>query len=168
MTKEFCNEVLTPEQIATLEGKGCDFEILWDCIQRAGTRVVDLLKSVGVLLLLLWLAASATAQEKKKFATGRVRPANLPALKMADFAKHGHIQLPKVVAPTWDCRSLGIVGPIKDQGACGSCYAFSGNDVAEGALYKAGVLKSDQPLSVQYVLDCGRNGGCNGDDNTTI
>jgi hypothetical protein len=40
----------------------------------------------------------------------------------------------------------------------------------EGALYKAGVLlpNGSQALSEQYTLDCGQNGGCNGDDNTNV
>lgn len=72
--------------------------------------------------------------------------------------------------PSWDSRKLGIIGPIKDQGQCGSCWDFSGTCVVEVALYKAGVLKADgsQALSEQYTLSCGRNGGCNGDDNVTV
>jgi C1A family cysteine protease len=55
-----------------------------------------------------------------------------------------------------------------DQGQCGSCWDFSGVEVVESALYRAGILQIGQRLSKQYVLDCGKNGGCNGDDNTTV
>ncbi len=51
-----------------------------------------------------------------------------------------------------------------------SCWDFSGTFVVESAFYKAGILKPDgsQALSEEYTLSCGRNGGCNGDDNTTV
>jgi hypothetical protein len=78
----------------------------------------------------------------------------------------------QAVAPpaSWDSRTLGIISPVWDQAACGSCWAFSGTFTAQVALNKAGVLKSDgtQDLSTQYTLDCYSNGGCNGDDNVTV
>ncbi len=77
--------------------------------------------------------------------------------------------LPIANEPTWDSRTLNIVGPTRIRSQCGSCWLFSGTGTAEIAFYKAGVLKADgsQSLSEQYGLSCGKNGGCNGDDNTT-
>lgn len=51
-----------------------------------------------------------------------------------------------------------------------SCWCFSGVGTVEIALIKAGLLKADgtQALSEEYVLDCLQNGGCNGDDNTSV
>ena len=78
--------------------------------------------------------------------------------------------LPTITAKSWDCRDLGFVGPIRDQGDCGSCWDFSGTRVVRDALAKAGVLPTSLAgcLSEQYTLDCGKNGGCDGDDNTTV
>ena len=72
--------------------------------------------------------------------------------------------------PSWDSRTHNWVGPVKDQSQCGSCWDFSGTGVVEIAMYMAGVLKPDgsQALSEQYTLSCYNNGGCNGDDNTTV
>lgn len=107
------------------------------------------------------------------FATGRVAPPNLAHLITLSYRRHRRVLQALAAAPTpasWDSRTMGWVGPIKDQSQCGSCWDFSGTGVVEIAHYKAGTLKPDgsDALSEQYTLSCGNNGGCNGDDNTTV
>ncbi|KAJ1462001.1 cysteine proteinase [Pelagophyceae sp. CCMP2097] len=60
-----------------------------------------------------------------------------------------------------DWATQGAVTPVKDQGQCGSCWAFSTTGSMEGAyFYKNKVLKS---FSEQMLVDCDRNDeGCNG------
>lgn len=103
---------------------------------------------------------------------GHITPKNIAELHAKSWARHGkRLQaLPKVTAPKWDCRSLGIVGPIQDQGQCGSCWDVSACGVIDSALIKAGYAKPDGSLTVsaQYILDCTSNGGCNGDDASTV
>ncbi|CAI9279575.1 unnamed protein product [Lactuca saligna] len=67
------------------------------------------------------------------------------------------------VPPSMDWRKKGAVTPVKDQGQCGSCWAFSTIAATEGITQlTTGKLIS---LSEQELVDCDRSGvdqGCNG------
>jgi C1A family cysteine protease len=111
-------------------------------------------------------------------ARGRIEPANIDHLRELSQAQHGNIlrslrdDVP--VPAAYDCRTQtpAFVPELEstddDQAQCGSCWCFSGTEVVEAALIKAGILQIGQRLSKEYTLDCGKNGGCNGDDNTTV
>jgi C1A family cysteine protease len=62
---------------------------------------------------------------------------------------------------SWDWRENNGVTSIKDQEACGSCWAFSTNASFESLLLIKQNLNSD--LSEQYLVSCNPAGwGCNG------
>jgi len=107
------------------------------------------------------------------YAKGHVRAYNKDHLIQLSHRRHKlTLRGLKVTEPPsiWDSRTHGWVGPIKDQNSCGSCWIFSGTGVVEIAYNKAGVGggASKMILSEQYTLSCGKNGGCNGDDNVTV
>jgi len=65
-----------------------------------------------------------------------------------------------------DWTTEGAVTPVKDQGACGSCWAFSAVSAIESANFLQKSLKVVPTYSEQQLVDCtGKsfgNNGCNG------
>ncbi|KAF9601973.1 hypothetical protein IFM89_024519 [Coptis chinensis] len=75
-----------------------------------------------------------------------------------EFSHRDIVDLPKAV----DWRKKGAVAAVKDQGSCGSCWAFSTVAAVEGInQIVTGNLTS---LSEQELIDCDTsfNSGCNG------
>lgn len=73
----------------------------------------------------------------------------------------GLTQTPNPTSVDW--RTKGAVNPIKDQGQCGSCWAFSAIAATEAAYQIAGNTLTS--FSEQQLVDCSQsygNHGCNG------
>jgi C1A family cysteine protease len=74
------------------------------------------------------------------------------------------LHTPKAALPaSVDWNAAGAVTPVKDQGQCGSCWAFSTTGSTEGAVFLA--TKTLLSFSEQQLVDCAGaegNQGCNG------
>lgn len=63
----------------------------------------------------------------------------------------------------YDARSKGLVTPIRDQGGCGSCWAFGTTAAYESNYLKVnGGTANALNLSEQQILSCSGGGDCGG------
>jgi len=94
-----------------------------------------------------------TEEEKKKFLLGFI-PSTENDVE--------YIDLPAPHMNGIDWREKGAVTAVKDQGQCGSCWAFSTTGAVEGMMaIKTG--EKPTPLSEQELVSCDHKSlGCNG------
>jgi cathepsin L len=105
-----------------------------------------------------------TTEEFKIFLGGGVGPNRLSAT--ADVFKP--VVPMSALPPVVDWRTKGVVTPVKNQGGCGSCWAFAATETIESII----AIKTSQPpmiLSEQNMVSCtpnpnqcGGTGGCGG------
>ncbi|XP_050147553.1 senescence-specific cysteine protease SAG39-like [Malus sylvestris] len=102
-----------------------------------------------------------THEEFLRHHTGYKKPTESTSSADASFT-HENLSLTDV-PPSIDWREQDAVTPVKDQGDCGCCWAFSAVAAVEGITkIKTGQLIS---LSEQQLVDCDTsNSGCQGGD----
>jgi len=101
----------------------------------------------------------ASAQEKKHYAKGFVRMPRNGVVAVAEITDDMRAAAPDSL----DWSTKGATTPVKDQGQCGSCWAYSATEGIESGLFMAGGVLED--LSEQQIISCDKtDGGCNGGD----
>ena len=85
---------------------------------------------------------------------------NYDALAVANFNPH-IVKVSNAAPASWDWRDKGYVSAVKDQGSCGSCWAFATVANLEGLYYKGkGKMVT---MSEQMLVDCDTyDSACNG------
>jgi C1A family cysteine protease len=90
--------------------------------------------------------------------TGYIHPTSLPPA-----SRYKRVEIPAILPWQFDWRDIpGGLTPIKDQGQCGSCWAFGTTAVLEQAIR----IKTGQSviLSEQELVSCSDYGSCSGGD----
>ena len=85
---------------------------------------------------------------------------NYDAFAIANFDPYT-VKVSNAAPDAFDWRDRGLVTPVRDQGACGSCWAFATVANLEGLYYMSKGVAVD--LSEQLLVDCDTyDSGCNG------
>ncbi len=122
---------------------------------------------IRVLAILFFFVSSyAEAQQKPKVIKAAGKPKYFTGLLHGPKALKGlgevHMEFADCGAlpDEFDLRPLGLVPPVKDQGQCGSCWAFSKTGSLESAMLGQGKSLN---LAEQELVSCDSdNWGCSG------
>jgi C1A family cysteine protease len=99
-----------------------------------------------------------TAEE---FRANYLMPKSLHANFKPDASRMMKPLQPIQIPDSFDWNDKGAITAVKDQGQCGSCWAFSATETIESFHFLAG--KSLTDLSPQQIVDCDTDCyGCNG------
>jgi len=100
-----------------------------------------------------------TADEFKKYYLGYKPHPQPPKPKTRTQWENAHVEVPNSL----DWRTKGAVSAVKDQGQCGSCWAFSATEGVESGWFICGHSLPD--CAPQQIVDCDTTDqGCNGGD----
>ncbi|CAL5018208.1 unnamed protein product [Urochloa decumbens] len=129
---------------------------------KANVKFIESFNAAGNRKFWLGINQFADLTNDEFRATKTNKGFNPNAVKVPTGFRYANVS-PDALPATVDWRTKGAVTPIKDQGQCGCCWAFSAVAAMEGIVkISTGKLIS---LSEQELVDCdvhGEDQGCNG------
>jgi papain like protease len=126
------------------------------------------------LISIFVMAAMLISTVQNVYAAPKEYPLGDFALSAEEYQKHlkkpkkdktgeDMVFLEAALPASYDARDEGIVTPAKNQGSCGSCWAFATTGAMESHLLKAGMSVLPPDLSEQQQVSCNTsNYGCDG------
>ncbi len=115
-----------------------------------------------------WVAGetsiSRLSAEEKQRRVGLIRPVATGREQVIPLVRSGgNFVSTAPAALDWRSNNGNFVTPVRDQGSCGSCWAFAATAAAEAVT----LIASNTPgvnlnLSEQVMISCGNAGGCDG------
>jgi Papain family cysteine protease/Cathepsin propeptide inhibitor domain (I29) len=97
-----------------------------------------------------WKCSDMSSSQKSEFLLGSRAPTALALSRDTTLNVRGSASV--------DWVKAGLVGPVAEQGWCGSCWAFAAAGVIEAALRRENITT---PVSAQHMVDCSTaNRGC--------
>jgi cathepsin F len=148
---------------ATPEEYSLRFSNYLNSVQRIQQRNAKSAKIGGAYYAVNKYSDLSSEEFAKQYLTAR--PSSVPMDKRQVLPKSNII-----VADTFDWRNSSKVTDVKDQGQCGSCWAFSVTENIESVWMIKHDLnpKTMEALAPQQIVDCDTtDSGCNGGDTPT-
>jgi len=119
--------------------------------------------SIFLMAMMLLVSVQNVNAEPKEYRLGDI------PLSAEEYQKHlkkitkDMATLEAVLPTSYDARDVGIVTSPKNQGSCGSCWAFACVGALEAHLLKANMVGSSPDLSEQQQVSCNTSmWGCEG------
>lgn len=128
---------------------------LWVCVAHAQLKTTDIatLQSRGAKEGWTFrVGLNEAAKHPRSALCGLVEPENWQARRSASVEAASLAVLPS----SYDMRSYGWLPPVRDQGNCGSCWAFAVVGVLESAILRVDGVTAD--LSEQWLVSCNQSG----------
>jgi len=110
-----------------------------------------------------------TDAERRQFTSQPITPsaAVIACLATGVDASRDRFEGRKIALPTsFDWRAQGKITPVKDQGQCGSCWAFSTTGAMESAYAVKNNINATTVISEQAIVDCST--GCAPEDGQSV
>jgi C1A family cysteine protease len=112
-----------------------------------------------------WVAGetsiSRLSPEERKMRLGLIKPAHVQAKETLPYQEQASGETTSGLPTSLDLRDY--VTPVKDQGNCGSCWAFATTGALESATLISGVSTDPNlDLAEQILVSCSGAGNCGG------